>query len=80
MEKFVSFSALLLNKSRLVFFSARRHLWPQHDMNRAPLMTVLMDFTDTGEVLQSANEMHSTSQTTQLRALLAGRERVKSAS
>lgn len=34
-------------------------------MNQALLMTVLMGFTHAGEVLQSANEMHSTSQTAQ---------------
>ena len=49
-------------------------------MNQALLMTVLMGLTFADEVLQSANEMHSTSQTTQLRALLAWRERGKSAS
>lgn len=64
----------------LVFFSPRGHLWPKHDMNQALLMTVLMGLTFADEVLQSANEMHSTSQTTQLRALLAWRERGKSAS
>jgi len=37
-------------------------------------MAVLMGFTLAGEVLQSANEMHDTSQTAQLRSTLAGRE------
>ena len=58
---------------RFVFsFPAGGHLRPQHDMNQAPLMTVLIGFTLSGEVLCTANDMHSTGQIAQLRASLAG--------